>query len=169
MLYSIQWEHFIRRRFRSVTQALFLVVLLSTSLFPPKSRQIDQKTCHKQNRFQSFCYSMKGAKVVWISSRTNHYSLSLSLWSCLNITDVTLSLVVVVVMSTLSVFGQKKWAAWGGFRVPFCKQFLTFSKRNPTAIASQSVSAGRPRSNKTPHIASKWLVTLFAVSVESNS
>ena len=70
---------------------------------------------------------------------------------------------------TPSVFGQKKWAAWGGFRVPFYKQFLTFSKRNPTAIASQSVSAGRPRSNKTPHIASKWLVTLFAMSVESNS
>ena len=75
MLYSIQWEHFIRRRFRSVTQALFLVVLLSTSLFPPKSRQIDQKTCHQQHRFQSFCYSMMGAKVVWISSRTNHCTI----------------------------------------------------------------------------------------------
>ena len=50
--------------FRSVTQALFLVVLLSTSLFPPKSRQIDQKTCHQQHRSQSFSYSMMGAKVV---------------------------------------------------------------------------------------------------------
>ena len=84
--------------FRSVTQALFLVVLLSTSLFSPKSRQIDLKTCHQQHHSQSFCYSMMGAKVVWISSRTNHCSLSLSLWSCLNFTVVTLSLVVLVVM-----------------------------------------------------------------------
>ena len=33
--------------------------------------------------------------------------------------------------------------------LPFCKLFLGFSKSNPTVITGQSVSAGRPRSNKS--------------------
>ena len=32
--------------------------------------------------------------------------------------------------------------------LPFCELFLGFSKSNPTVITGQSVSAGRPRSNK---------------------
>ena len=32
---------------------------------------------------------------------------------------------------TLCIFGQKKWAAWGGFSLPFWEQFSGFSKPNP--------------------------------------
>ena len=53
--------------------------------------------------------------------------------------------------------------------LPFCELFLGFSKPNPTVITGQSVSAGRPRSNKNAHISSNWLENLFAMSVESNS
>ena len=71
--------------------------------------------------------------------------------------------------STPCIFGQKKWVARGGFLLPFCELFLGFSKSNSTVMTDQSVSAGRPKRNKTLHIASKWLVNLFAMSVESNS
>ena len=41
---------------------------------------------------------------------------------------------------TLCIFGQKKWATWGGLSIPICELFLSFYKPNLTVKTGQSVA-----------------------------